>query len=370
MWDGGRHEARCRMGRERAHPDMLTFCVVGVGRAGLVHATNIKHRIKRAELVALCDSNTEELARVGRELAVERRYSHYREAFRDPEIQAVVIAVPVFVHREIACEAAAHGKHIFLEKPMALSVAECEAINEAVARARVTLQIGFMRRFDAAFLEAKQLLDSGEMGRVMIIKSTGRGPGLPPPWIYDVKKSSGILAEVNSHDFDSVRWLVGSDIVRVHAEAANFECEDVRASHPDFYDNAVVSLRLADGTLGLIDGTCPAHYGYDARVEILCEKGVLFVGSVEDRGVMQATREGRVITRTVESWRSLFRDAYLEEMEHFIECVREGATPRATGLDGLKALEAVVAANLSIQLGEPVEVGVEGTTGAPAEGES
>jgi myo-inositol 2-dehydrogenase/D-chiro-inositol 1-dehydrogenase/scyllo-inositol 2-dehydrogenase (NAD+) len=349
---------------------MLRLCVIGTGRAGLVHAANIKHHIKQAELAALCDSNPEELARVGRELSVERQYPDYREALRDPEVEAVVIATPAFLHREIACEAAARGKHVFLEKPMALSVAECNAINDAVAQARVTLQIGFMRRFDAAFLEAKQLLDSGEIGRVMIIKSTGRGPGLPPQWIYDVRKSNGILAEVNSHDFDSVRWLVGSDIVRVHAEAANFKCEDVRKSHPDFYDNAVVSLRFADRTLGMIDGTCPAHYGYDARVEILCEKGVLFIGSVEDRGVMQATHEGRVITRAVESWRNLFREAYLAEMQHFIECVRQGATPRATGLDGLKAVEAVVAANLSIQRGEPVKVGVVDTTRTPTEGAS
>ncbi len=335
---------------------------MGAGRAGFVHAANIQHHIKQAELVALCDSDAEKLARVGGELGVERRYRDYHEALRNPEVEAVVVAAPVFVHREIACEAAAQGKHIFLEKPMALSVAECAVINEAVARARVTLQIGFMRRFDAAFLEAKELVDSGELGRVMIIKSTGRGPGLPPEWIYDVGKSNGILAEVNSHDFDSVRWLVGCDIVRVQAEAGNFKCEDVRASHPDFYDNAVVSLRLADGTLGMIDGTCPAHYGYDARVEILCEKGVVLVGSIEGRGVTQATREGRVIRRAVGSWRSLFRDAYLAEMEHFIECVREGTKPRATGLDGLKAVEAVVAANLSIRRGQPVEIGAERTT--------
>ncbi len=85
---------------------------------------------------------------------------------------------------------------------------------------------------------------------------------------------------------------------------------------------------------------------------------------------MQATREGRVITRTVESWRSLFRDAYLAEMEHFIECVHEGATPRATGLDGLKAVEAVIAANLSIQRGEPVDLGLDEASEVPAEGGS
>jgi myo-inositol 2-dehydrogenase/D-chiro-inositol 1-dehydrogenase/scyllo-inositol 2-dehydrogenase (NAD+) len=173
-----------------------------------------------------------------------------------------------------------------------------------------------------------------------------------------------MLAEVNSHDFDSVRWLVGSDIVRVYAEAANFKCDDVRERHPDFYDNAVVSLRFADGTLGLIDGSCPADYGYDARVEVLCEKGALFIGSVDDRGLSRVTSDGRVITRTVESWRTLFREAYVAEIEHFIACAVGGMTPRATGLDGLKAAEAVVAANLSLAGGEPVTIGA-GDTARP-----
>lgn len=348
---------------------MLRFCLIGVGRAGLVHAGNIQRRVEGAQLTALCDPSTEALERAGAELGVDRRFTDHRKAVRDPDVDAVVIAVPVFLHSEIACEAAAQGKHILLEKPMALTVAECEGINEAADRAGVTLQLGFMRRFDVAFLEAKEALDSGKLGRVMLIKSTGRGPGLPPAWIYDMSKSNGMLAEVNSHDFDSVRWLVGSDIVRVYAEAANFKCEDVRERHPDFYDNAVVSLRFADGTLGLIDGACPADYGYDARVEVLCEKGALFIGSVDDRGLSRVTSDGRVVRRTVESWRTLFREAYVTEIEHFVACVLDGMAPRATGLDGLKAVEAVVAANLSLARGEPVTIGAGDRTGSTAPGE-
>lgn len=333
---------------------MLRFCLIGTGRAGLVHASNISRRIESARLVALCDADSSALARAAEECQVDRLYRDYREAVRDPEVDAVVVATPVFLHRAISCQAASQGKHIFLEKPMALSVAECEDINEAVARDGVTLQIGFMRRFDPAFLEAKELLNSGELGRVLIIKSTGRGPGLPPAWIYDVTKSNGILAEVNSHDFDSVRWLAGSDIVRVYAEAANLKCSQVREDHPDFYDNAVVTLRFSDDSLGLIDGTCPADYGYDARVEVLCEKGAIFIGSVQDRGLSRVVCDGRVITRTVDSWRSLFKEAYIAELEHFIACVEQQAVPRATGLDGLKAVEAVVAANTSLASGQPV----------------
>ncbi|MFB3879799.1 MAG: Gfo/Idh/MocA family oxidoreductase [Armatimonadota bacterium] len=343
---------------------MLNICIIGTGRAGLVHAGNIARRIKQAQLVALCDASPDSLAKAADQFPSARRYTDYRQALDDTEVQAVVIATPAFLHCEIACQAAARGKHVFLEKPMALSVEECERIVEAAGRAPVTLQLGFMRRFDASFLQAKEMLDSGDLGRVMIIKSTGRGPGLPPRWIYDISKSNGVLAEVNSHDFDSLRWLVGSEIERVYSEAANFKCPDARADYPDFYDNAVVLLRFADHTLGVIDGACPVHYGYDARVEVLCEKGAIFLGSVGDRGLSRVTREGNVVSRTIDSWRTLFREAYIAEIEHFISCVTEGTTPRATGLDGLKAVEAVVAANTSIATGQPV------TVGAPPDGAS
>jgi len=335
----------------------MKFCLIGAGRAGLVHARNLKTRIKTAELAALCDANRETLETAGRELDVPALFADYREAVRQPGIDAVIIVTPTLLHRDIACEAAAGGKHVFLEKPMALNADQCRQIIAAVEAAGVTLQIGFMRRFDEGFLAAKEILDSGEMGRVMIVKSTGRGPGLPPPWIYDIAASNGVLAEVNSHDFDSVRWLAGSDIVRVYAEAANFKCREVADQWPQFYDNAVVNLRFADGTLGVIDGTCPAHYGYDARVEVLCENGVLMIGSVQQQGLSKVLCDGSIVNRAVKSWRHLFRDAYVAELEHFIECVRQGKKPRVTGRDGLKAVQAVVAANQSILQGKPVEIG-------------
>ncbi|MFH1920864.1 MAG: Gfo/Idh/MocA family oxidoreductase [Planctomycetota bacterium] len=334
----------------------MNFCVIGTGRAGLVHARNLRSRIMGADLVALCDANREALETAGSELEVGSLYSDYRDAVRGDDVDAVVIVTPTLLHRDVACAAAAAGKHVFLEKPMAVSVDQCREIIAAVEAAGVKLQIGFMRRFDARFLEAKAILDSGELGRVMVIKSTGRGPGLPPPWIYDVDSSNGILAEVNSHDFDAVRWLAASEFTRVYAEAANFKCPDALDEHPRFYDNAVVNLRLASGTLGTIDGACPADYGYDARVEILCEKGVLHVGSAQEHGLTKVERDGRVVARAVRSWRNLFEGAYVAELEHFIECIANDTQPRVTGLDGLKALEAVVAANQSIFEGRPVEI--------------
>ena len=342
---------------------IIRFALIGAGRAGLIHARNVAARIPNATLTALCDANADALQQVGDELGVTALYEDYKRAVADPNIDAVIIVTPTFLHCAIACAAANAGKHVFLEKPMAMSVAECEAINSAVAESGVKLQIGFMRRLDESFLHAKATIDTGDMGRVMVVKSTGRGPGLPPPWIYDLAKSNGILAEVNSHDFDSVRWFAGSEIVRVYADGANFKCPEALDDFPEFYDNAIVNLRFENGVLGVIDGTCPAHYGYDARMEILCEKGVVFIGSAQRHGVSTVTVDNTSVTGvgtlrapSVTSWRNLFKDAYLAEMEHFIAGIVDDGVPPVTGLDGLRAVEAVVAANRSLLSGMPVDL--------------
>ena len=332
------------------------FCVIGTGRAGAVHIANIARRIPEAALTALCDANNDTLQRLGDQFGVASRYTDHEAALARPDVDAVVIATPAFTHRDVACAAADRGKHVFLEKPMALTPEACRDINAAVERTGVRLQLGFMRRFHAGFLEAKALLDSGEMGRVTMIRSTGRGPGLPPPWIFDIRKSNGVLAEVNSHDLDAVRWLAGDEIVRLYAEAGNFKCRDVLDTYPDFYDTVVVSLRLSNGALGIVDGACPCGYGYDARMEILCEQGVIFIGETDRRTPTKVTVDGKLTRPTVRSWRSRFRDAYLAEMEHFVDCVLSGREPRATGADGLRAVEAVVAANRSLASGRPVEI--------------
>ncbi len=149
--------------------------------------------------------------------------------------------------------------------------------------------------------------------------------------------------------------MVGDEIQRVYAEAGNFKCQDAAIDYPHFYDNAIVNLRFQHGAIGAVDGTCPAHYGYDARVEVLCEHGMLRIGHVEE-GITRVSRDGQVTAETVKSWRTLFKDAYLAELEHFIDCVRAGNTPRVTGEDGLHAVRAVVAANQSLLTGMPVEL--------------
>ncbi|MGE5592596.1 MAG: Gfo/Idh/MocA family oxidoreductase [Betaproteobacteria bacterium] len=331
----------------------IRFCVIGVGRAGMVHARNLKAGIPGARLVAVADVDPVSAARAARELELERVHTDYVEAVSDETVDAVCVASPVFTHAQVAVAAAKAGKHVFCEKPMALTLDEADSMIDAAKQARVKLQIGFMRRFDAGFREAKRLIDEGEIGDVVVVRSVGRGPGLPGDWYLSFERSNGLLAEVNSHDFDTVRWLGRGELSRVYAEAGAFARRDLVEKHPGFFDSAVVNIRLANGVMGVVEGTCPDNYGYDARAEILGTKGVILVGQVEEGSSVVCRKDG-CVRPVIPSWQRRFREAYIDEMRHFVECILNGAEPVVSGLDGKKALEGVLAANRSLREGVPV----------------
>ena len=257
----------------------------------MIHARNFAAgRIPGARLTLLVEPLAESRRVACEELRLERACADYREALRDPAVDAVVVATPSALHCEIVVAAAQAGKHVLCEKPMAMNAAECDRMLDAIEQAGVTLQIGFMRRFDAGFVAAKQRVDAGEIGRVVSVKSLTHGPTIPKPWMYDIRKSNGPLSEVNSHDIDTVRWLSGSEFDEVYAIAGNYRSPDAREQFPDFYDNVILSARLRNGMQGCICGAQGVMYGYDARCEILGEKGLITVGSLAANTVTTTRR--------------------------------------------------------------------------------
>jgi myo-inositol 2-dehydrogenase/D-chiro-inositol 1-dehydrogenase/scyllo-inositol 2-dehydrogenase (NAD+) len=265
------------------------------------------------------------------------------------------------IHRALYADAKAAaqaGKHILCEKPMAMNAAECDRMLAAVERAGVKLQIGFMRRFDAGFVAAKERVDAGEIGRVVQVKSLTHGPTTPKPWMYDIRKSNGPLSEVNSHDIDTVRWFSGSEFEEVYAIAGNYRSPEARQQYPDFYDNVILSARLENGMQGAITGAQGVQYGYDARCEILGEKGLITVGSLAATSVATHTVAGST-TPIVHSWMDLFLDAYRAEDEDFVRCILDDRRPRAGGRDGKAAVMVVNAGNRSIVERRPVRLSEE-----------
>ena len=336
---------------------VVRIAVVGAGRAGLVHATNLTESVPGAVLAAVIDEKTEAAQQLARAVGAGAVFTSLPAALEADRFDAVVITTPTFTHRDLVVQAAGAGKHIFCEKPMALSVAECDDMERAAQRAGVTLQIGFMRRFQPEFVEAKRRVLAGDIGEPMVIKSLTRGPGLPPSWAWDLRQSNGMLAEVNSHDFDCVRWLVGSEIERVYSETANRKGAARGVTVADFYDNAVVSLRFASGAIGTIDGTCPVDYGYDARVELVGSEGLLLIGDVRGQPLLELrNRDVGAISPTHRTWRDRFAEGYRAEMRAFVHAVLDGSAPLVTAADGRAAVRAVRAANRSWQEQRPVAV--------------
>jgi len=198
--------------------------------------------------------------------------------------------------------------------------------------------------------------EAGAIGRPILIKSVGRGPGLPPEWYADISKSNGLLAEVNSHDFDSLRWLINSEFSEVYAIADNFKVDKYRDKYPDFYDTVALTLKFKNGVLGMVDGCCPATYGYDARVEILGTEGMLQIGSSNENSILVWNKDHQLVGDGATSWRTLFKDAYLAEAEHFVDCILNDKEPKVGIHDGEKAVEIVLAANKSIKEKRPVKL--------------
>jgi myo-inositol 2-dehydrogenase / D-chiro-inositol 1-dehydrogenase len=334
------------------------LCMVGAGRVGRLHTRNLtEHAGHRAEIAAIVDPER----RIAEELAADYDVplvcSSLDEALERGDLDGAVITTPTFTHHPLAVQAFEAGLHVHLEKPMAMNLRECAAITAAAERAGTVLQIGFMRRFDLEFRAARRRIEAGEIGRPMLIKSLTHGPGLPPPWACDPRLSNGMLAEVNSHDWDAVRWLMGSNPARVMAETANFKGPSRGITDPDFYDNVLVSIRFESGALGSISGVCPCDYGYDARVEIVGEKGIMQIGELRGQAVLVCTdRETGLLAPVHRTWPERFAWAYICEMEHFLDCIRRGSRPDAGGIDGRWAVAGVLAGTRSFQQERPVRL--------------
>ena len=333
----------------------VRICMIGAGRVGKLHSGTLKRHVPGGDVVALVDPWAEVRDATGDEFGIDRRFASLADALDAVAFDAVVITTPTPTHRELAVLAAERGKHVFLEKPMALSLAECDDILRAVSHHGVLLQMGFMRRFDPDFAAAWERIQGGEIGEPMMIKSLTHGPGLPPPWATDLRTSNGNLAEVNSHDLDAVRWLMASNPRRMYVEVANFKGAERGVTSEHFYDNMFATVKFESGALGNISGVCPCDYGYDSRVEIIGKKGIMTIGQMQGEAIVVCTdRNHGLVTPIFRRWPDRFRWGYIQELEHFVECIQQQRPPKVTGEDGRWAVAMVLAGTKSFLEERPI----------------
>jgi len=326
--------------------------VIGAGRIGRLHAENIVNNIRGAEIKAIADINTENVKEWANELGINNVYDDYRRIIADPEIEAVLICSSTDTHAQIIIEAANAGKHIFCEKPIDFSIDRIYEALDAVDKNGVKLQIGFNRRFDHNFKKVRDLVKEGEIGTPHIIRITSRDPE-PPPIEY-VKRSGGIFLDMTIHDFDMARYLSGSDVVEVYTNAAVLV--DPAIGEAGDADTAVISLKFANGAIGVIDNSRKAAYGYDQRVEVFGSEGCVTVSNDTPTSAVLSTQSGVISDKPKYFFLERYQDSFVTEMRAFFDSIINDSEPPVNGVDGLKPILIALAAKESYETGRPVKV--------------
>ncbi|HEX8764833.1 MAG TPA: Gfo/Idh/MocA family oxidoreductase [Candidatus Acidoferrum sp.] len=331
----------------------LGIGVVGVGEMGKRHAENLRRLVPEARLIAVADAVAPRAKQVAEELEIEHSSGSLEEMVERKDIDAVLIATPDKFHAQGIRIAAAAGKDILCEKPMATDLADAHTALQEVARKGVRLQIGFMRRYDPAYAAAMQRIEAGEIGTPVLFKSVGRDKDEPPMTAYRSQINGMLFYNSTIHDFDLARWLMRDDVVEVQSYTTTAIRPEV-AKYGDVVA-AVVNLKYAHGAIGNVESYVQAVYAYDVRTEIVGSKGSIFVGSLQKTAAtFLSTHGGNQIL--ADHFLSRFADAYLAEVADFVHTMLSGGAPRVTSEDGLRSLEIAVAAEKSHLQGRPCSV--------------
>lgn len=327
--------------------------IIGAGRIAHVHAKSIRFHIPEAEIKSIADPYmTQEAERWISDFNIPNLSKDYRDVIRNTEIDAVLICSSTDTHAPITREAAAAGKHIFCEKPIDLNISEIRKTIDAVDKAGVKLQVGFNRRFDHNFMALKKAVEDKTIGDLHIIKITSRDPS-PPPIEY-VKVSGGLFMDMTIHDFDMVRFLSGSEVEEIFAYGGVLVDRSI-ADAGDI-DSAVVSMKLKNGAMAVIDNFRKACYGYDQRGEVFGSRGAVVTANDTPHTGIFFGENGVTAEKPLHFFLERYREAYINEITSFVEAIDQNRVVAAGGIDGLNSVIIASAAGDSLKSGKSVKV--------------
>ncbi len=327
----------------------ISVAVFGAGRIGHRHARTVASEIRGAKLAAICDVNLEAARELADLTACDRITNDPAEIFNDSSVQAVIIGTSTDSHASLIEAAAASGKDIFCEKPIALDLETTDRAIAAAERAGVRLQIGFQRRFDKAYAKVSQMIESGDLGKIEVVRDTMRDPN--PPHESYIPTSGGLFRDMVIHDFDCVRWLMRSEPVEIFAMGANL-VDPVFAKYGDI-DTCVVNIKFESGSLGAIDASRRSGFGYDVRTEIFGSQSAVMIGDGRETPLVRLDSNG-VWSDHIYWFLDRFDGAYVEEIRTFVDCIRQDQPVPVTGADGRAALAMAYAAEASVAENAPV----------------
>jgi myo-inositol 2-dehydrogenase/D-chiro-inositol 1-dehydrogenase len=330
----------------------ISIGVIGAGRIGKLHAENLATRIPNVQLAAIADVVEDAAKEVATKLHIPISTGDYRDILKNPNIQAVAICSATDTHSQMIVEAAQAGKHIFCEKPIDFDLKRIDEALNAVEKAGVTLQIGFNRRFDPNFSHVRDIVQSGAIGETHILRITSRDPA-PPPVSY-IRVSGGIFLDMTIHDFDMARFLIDSPVVEVFVAGA--VRVDPAIGEAGDIDTAVTTLRFENGTIGVIDNSRKAVYGYDQRVEVFGSKGAIAAENNTLNRTVMSDASGVHHTLPLHFFLERYSESYVIEMKAFVQAVERDEQPPVVGIDGRIPVVIGLAATKSYRENRPVKI--------------
>ena len=330
----------------------LNVGVIGAGMIGKVHAENLVFRVPEAKLQVIADVNENAAQVVAERCHIPKVVGDYHEILADPAIDAIVICSSTNTHARIICEAAQAGKHIFCEKPIDFSLAKIDEALAWVGKTGVKLQIGFNRRFDANFARVRKAVASSEIGEPHLLHIVSRDPEPPTPEY--VKTSGGIFMDMTIHDFDMARYLIGREVVEIFTYGGvRIDPEIGKAGD---LDTVLMLLKFEDGTLGTIDNSEKAAYGYDQRVEVFGSKGAIQIANNYPNTSTISTAESIHRDLPLYFFIERYIESYTAEMRAFVQAVLEDRPTPVSGLDGRIPVVMALAARKSYDENRPVKL--------------
>lgn len=333
---------------------MLKIGIIGAGRIGKVHLESISYHVKNATVTAMADPfMNEETEKLIRSYGVSKVTKDYKDILNDKDIDAVLVCSSTDTHAAISIEAINAGKHVFCEKPVDHSIEKIQAVADALKEhPDIKFQVGFNRRFDHNFAAIRKAYDDGKIGEAHILKITSRDPEPPNP-AY-IKVSGGIFLDMTIHDFDMACFLTDSDVEELYVNSAVLV--DPAIGEQGDVDTAIITMKMANGALAVIDNSRKAVYGYDQRAELLGSKGMVATSNDTVSSAVISNADGVTGEKPLFFFLERYMGSFSEEMRQFTEAVINDTEVPVGIHAGLQSVKIGLAARKSVEEHRPVKI--------------
>lgn len=338
--------------------EQIKIGIVGLGRLGRVHATNLAKFVPQCKLYAACSLIDEELDFAKNELGVPKLYRDYSEMVADPEVDAVFIVSPSGFHCQQVNEAMTNGKHVFTEKPLGLTVEEIMETQKIIAKyPQQVFMLGFMRRYDESYQYAKKMIENGDLGEITLIRCYGIDPseGLESFVKFALANDSGgLFLDMSIHDIDLIRWFTKKEVAKVWAIGKN-------AAYPQLdsvgeLETGAALLKLEDNTMAILVAGRNSVHGYHVETEIIGTKGMLRIAQVPEKNLVTIMNEQGVVRPCSKNFPERFREAFIKEAQEFVNCILNKKQPEISAYDGLQSTKVALACQESFKKDMLVQV--------------